>query len=140
MSVINYFKTLYFYCRGICLIRSPKFMNAIPFFKKCMTITNSNDFVNYNCNKFIGAAYCYNQQFNLAKDYLFEAEKLILNKSGTLKDADLLGYLGSVYDAEANLERAKEYYQLAIKYYKKGDLIDIDFISSRLIKIDKFQR
>ena len=69
-----------------------------------------------------------------------EADRLRTNHSKQWMDSELFYYLGVVYETEADLIKAKEYYQLAIKNFKQSDMLtDVDYISSRLIKIDKRQ-
>jgi tetratricopeptide (TPR) repeat protein len=135
---INFFKYIKYYGSGLVLLRNSKYLDAISALQKSLQYAPKNKLVIYNLNKYIGIAYCLDKQFQKAKECLLEAEKIRIVELKNGMDSELFCFLGIVYDTEENLKKAKEYYQLSIKNYKKIDeLTKIDFISDRLIKIDK---
>jgi len=134
---INYFKGNSYYQKGLRFLRNSDNLKAIACFRKSLEYFDGNaDF-----KKYFGIAYLRNQQLQEGKKYLLEAEKMHLTGIKCAYESELFYYLGLIYDAEIDLRKAKEYYQLAIKKYKKADAFtNTDYIRSRLIKIDKWFR
>ena len=133
--------------KGLYFILKSKHQEALSYFQKSLKYAQENPNVIYQCTKYLGITYWRDKQFQKGKEYLLEAEKMNNVNPKKTMDSELFFFLGLVYDAEAvqdtkaNLQKAKGYYQLAIKHYKRmDDCADIDFISDRLIKIDEWFR
>lgn len=133
---IAFLKSRKYLTQGIWLLVSSKYSESISYFEKSLNCSQGNKKLIFVLNKYLGMAYWNDNQHQKGKQYLLEAEK-ITNIEQKKIDFDLFGYLGLVYDTEGDFKNAKKYYQLAVKHYEKSDFMKLDFIHSRLIKIDK---
>ncbi len=145
---IKLLKCIYLTIKGQWLLLNSKNLQAISNFQKALDSKQGNLAMKIDLLKNIGIAYWRDQKFELGKEYLQKAEELGIDQINKkrIRDSELYAYLGILYDHEAlkldtkeNLKKAKEYYQLAIKQYKKWDyLTNIDYIAFRLVKIDEW--
>ncbi len=146
---ITIFIYLKYYLKGLICLRSSKYLEAVSLLQKALTHANENRLSIEEITKYLGITYWQDGQYQRGKQYILEAEKIRFNYQKRWVDSELSFYLGLVYDKEAvdntetNLKKAREYYQFAIKDYR-GNIRDyftnIDFVSSRLIKIDEWFR
>ncbi len=103
-------------------------LGAVNFFKKSLRHYNpiSHQFL---CYKDIGITYYYNDLYQKSTFYLAKALALTQNNQG---DTEFFTFLGLVNYAQGDFLKAKEYFEEALKKYKKLEWIKKDFIYSHI--------
>jgi tetratricopeptide (TPR) repeat protein len=126
--MINKLKTFLNFIFGLIYLVNERNDQAIGCFKKCL-IQSPNSKIVFDCNKYIGVAYCYKEDYKNARIFLDRSIGLI---GKNLLDTELNFFLALVLQSENEINRAHELLSLALKNYQKTALVSKSEIENRM--------
>lgn len=125
MKKYKSYLSVFYYVLGILKYRR---LAAVSCFEQSLKLDCPVS-LQYLCYKEIGIVYYYNDFYDKSKFYLEKTFSLIKADGG---DTELFTFIGLVHYAQSDFLKAKEYFEEALKKYKKWEWIKKDFICSHI--------